>query len=290
MFRQRFVLILVVIAFAIYLVRNDEHAVPSKKATAFESTTVNHFELTKVAKDKIFLDLKTALNQSSIHSVSDILREAQGFNFKEPAGQVGPDSAYGQVLSELAARDEIQVVLETGTWDGTGSSLAIGQGLLNSGGVLFTIEAVEEKWIHAQHNLAIYPVRCLLGVGVDTANYPKIEDVETVNGMEQMHKDWRSWHAAEKRLADLYPVGLIKPICERYPVQFVHIDGAEFAGVDEYTVVRKYCDDVKFIAMDDVRTFKNFINYKKLKNDPTWKVYKENLNERNGWAVFVRAD
>ena len=290
MFHKRCVLILIVITFAIYLVRNDEQVVPSKKATTFEPLTVNPFELTKVAKDQIFLDLKTALKQPSTRSVSDILREVQGFEFKEPAGQVGPDTTYGRVLSALAARDEIQVVIETGTWDGTGSSLAIGQGLLNSGGVLFTIEAVEEQWIHAQHNLAIYPVRCLLGVGVDTTNYPKIEDVEAVNGMEQMHKDWRNWHAAEKRLSDRYPVGLIKPICERYPVQFVHIDGAEFAGIDEYNVVRKYCNDVKFIAMDDVRTFKNFINYKKLKNDPTWEVYKENVNERNGWAVFVRTD
>eukprot|EP00223_Ostreococcus_mediterraneus_P007488 CAMPEP_0179703014 /NCGR_PEP_ID=MMETSP0937-20121108/2575_1 /TAXON_ID=548131 ORGANISM="Ostreococcus mediterraneus, Strain clade-D-RCC2593" /NCGR_SAMPLE_ID=MMETSP0937 /ASSEMBLY_ACC=CAM_ASM_000575 /LENGTH=225 /DNA_ID=CAMNT_0021576167 /DNA_START=446 /DNA_END=1123 /DNA_ORIENTATION=+ len=225
-----------------------------------------------------------------MRAVAEILGNVEGFKFKEPAGQVGPDTPYGRVLREIAERPEIQVILETGTWDGTGSSLALGQGLLKSKGVLFTIEAVEEQWIHAQHNLASYPVKCLLGVGVDTTNYPTIEEVEAVLGMDQMHVDWRNWHASEKTLTDLYPVGLIKPICERYPVQFMHIDGAEFAGIAEYKVVRKYCKDVKFIAMDDVRTFKNFINYGKLKTDASWQVFKENMSERNGWAVFVRLD
>ena len=75
MFHKRCVLILIVITSAIYLVRNDEQVVPSKKATTFEPLTVNPFELTKVAKDQIFLDLKTALKQPSTCSVSDILRE-----------------------------------------------------------------------------------------------------------------------------------------------------------------------------------------------------------------------
>ena len=240
---------------------------------------------------RAYEDLRVAMLTRTMSSVADVLEKQSDFKFKEPAGQVGLDSAYGGVLREIAARREVQVILETGTWDGTGSSMALGQGLLDSDGVLFTIEAVEEQWIHAQRNLAPYPARCLLGVGVDTTNFPTIKAVERtaeVTKMNAQNEEWRNWLASEKALADLYPVGLIKPICERYPVHFVHIDGGEFSGTEEFKIVRRYCLDVKYIAMDDVNTFKNAFNYEMLKNDPMWQVYKENMEERNGWAIFRR--
>ena len=101
--------------------------------------------------------------------------------------------------------------------------------------------------------------------------------------------EWQKWHENEKSLAESYPVGLIKPICERFKVDFMHIDGGEFSGPNEFRSVRTHCLDAQFIALDDTQVYKNKANYADLAADPSWKVWKENAEDRHGWAIFVRA-
>ena len=285
--RYLFIPVSLLASFAVYII--------SRKSTTLNVYSTHSTEtcdtLSSSCKYRAYAEARAAISTRTMSSVADVLEKQTKFKFKEPAGQVGLDTAYGEVLREVATRQEVKVILETGTWDGAGSSMALGQGLLDSEGILFTIEAVEEQWIHAQRNLAPFPVRCLLGVGVDTSNFPTVRGIEQVireTKISAQNEEWRDWLVNEKALADLYPVGLIKPICERYPVHFVHIDGGEFSGVEEFKFVQRYCLDIKFIAMDDVNTFKNAVNYKRLKSDPMWRVYKENLEERHGWAVFTR--
>ena len=100
--------------------------------------------------------------------------------------------------------------------------------------------------------------------------------------------EWQKWHSGEKNLADAYPVGLIKPLCERFKVDFVHLDGGEFSGPNEYRIVRSHCKDVNFIALDDTNLYKNKANYADLAADTAWQIFKENKEDRFGWAIFVR--
>ena len=222
-------------------------------------------------------------------TVAEILEKIDGFHFKHPAGQVGRETPYGEVLYEVASSSDVNVAIETGTWDGSGSSMALGSGLKDSYGVLFTIEAVEERWIHAEHNLAQYPVKCLLGVGVDSSELPTQYEVLQNGGVgSSSEEEWTKWLEGEKAITDSYPIGLIKPICERYRVDFVHIDGGEFAGPAEFRAVRKYCKNVRYIALDDTLMYKNKANYGLLSADPQWEIMKEDPHDRQGWAVFRR--
>jgi len=240
-------------------------------------------------RHQAFLASLKALNNSDSKTAADIFEEA-GFSFDSEAGQVSPESSYGKALRQVALLKDVHVALETGTWDGSGSSLSIAKGLKESIGVLYTIEALEEKWLKAERHLSDYPVKCLLGVGVDTSFFPTIDDVVSAGGVGDAPQDeWQKWHSGEKSLAESYPVGLIKPICERFKVDFVHIDGGEFLGPNEFKSVRSHCLDVKFIALDDTQLYKNKANYADLAADTAWKVFKENAEDRNGWAIFVHA-
>ena len=239
--------------------------------------------------DAVYHASLRAVHSRPISTVAEVLEGFGCFEFKQPGGQVQPETTYGETLYGLASLPDVRVAVETGTWDGSGSSKAIGMGLKNSEGILFTIEAIEEQWIHAQHNLAELPVKCLLGIGVESSELPTELDVENDGGVGDTPKEeWIAWLTHEKALSDSYPFGLIKPLCERYKVDLVHIDGGEFAGPGELQSVRKYCKHVRYIALDDVRMYKNKGNYKILEAAEDWEIFKEDLHERQGWAVFQR--
>jgi hypothetical protein len=62
----------------------------------------------------------------------------------------------------------------------------------------------------------------------------------------------------------------------------VLIDGSEFTGRAELDETY----GAKFILLDDIRTLKNEFNYERLRADAFYTLVKENLDLRNGYAVF----
>jgi len=62
----------------------------------------------------------------------------------------------------------------------------------------------------------------------------------------------------------------------------VLIDGSEFTGSAELQELY----GAKHILLDDIRTFKNFANYERLRRDPAYAVLAENPECRNGFAAF----
>jgi hypothetical protein len=62
----------------------------------------------------------------------------------------------------------------------------------------------------------------------------------------------------------------------------VLIDGSEFTGKAELELTY----GAKFILLDDIRAFKNYENYEKLLNDPSYELIEEQLFLRNGYAIF----
>ncbi len=64
----------------------------------------------------------------------------------------------------------------------------------------------------------------------------------------------------------------------------VLIDGSEFTGKAEL-------EDVygsRFLFLDDILTFKNYENYRRLKNDRSYKLLEKSRWLRNGYAVFKK--
>jgi predicted O-methyltransferase YrrM len=67
---------------------------------------------------------------------------------------------------------------------------------------------------------------------------------------------------------------------------FVLIDGCPFSAESELAAVRHRLVPGAYIALDDVVDIKNHANYHALKNEPGVRLVWENLNLRNGAAIF----
>lgn len=65
----------------------------------------------------------------------------------------------------------------------------------------------------------------------------------------------------------------------------VLIDGSEFTGKPELDEVY----GARFLLLDDIRSFKNWENYHRLREDPSYRLVKKSRWLRNGFAVFERA-
>jgi glycosyltransferase involved in cell wall biosynthesis len=67
---------------------------------------------------------------------------------------------------------------------------------------------------------------------------------------------------------------------------FVLIDGCPFSAESELAAVRHRLVPGAYIALDDVVDIKNHANYHALKNEPGVRLVWENINLRNGAAIF----
>jgi hypothetical protein len=80
-------------------------------------------------------------------------------------------------------------------------------------------------------------------------------------------------------------IQLLKTKLGIYHFDVVLIDGSEFTGKAEM-------EDVygsRFLLLDDILTFKNHENYRRLKSDSSYELLEKSRWLRNGYAVFKRA-
>jgi hypothetical protein len=94
-----------------------------------------------------------------------------------------------------------------------------------------------------------------------------------------------TWLDEDREIAKGQPaLGLREHTHPKY--DFVLIDGCPFSAQEELAAVRNRLTPGAFIALDDVVDIKNHANYHALKNEPGVRLVWENLNLRNGAAIF----
>jgi len=214
---------------------------------------------------------------------------SKGGKFKKEEGQVNMGTEFGRVLYGLTKQNDVDLVLELGTWNGAGSSVCLGTGLAETSGFLVTVEAIEEKWLEAENNLKDLPVKCILATGVDEydAPYPSVYDVNKDGGIPGAKEiQWTKWRIGEQTVLESYPIGILKSLCQKLPFDVAYLDSGEFCGPNEFDVVLEYCTTVRYIALDDTTTFKNRKPRSKLLEHPDWELLMEDEGDRHGWALF----
>jgi hypothetical protein len=82
----------------------------------------------------------------------------------------------------------------------------------------------------------------------------------------------------------LYGIDFVKSNFVKDPFDFVLIDGGEFQGYAEFRMLK----GARFICLDDVNSYKCRFAYDELMEDSSYRLYAENWNLRNGWAVFEK--
>ena len=245
---------------------------------------------------------------SALACWEDVVRKFSPRTVSSTDGQVTSGQPFCRSLANLAAQPHVELALELGTWKGGGSSLCMGKAFARTAGRLITVEFVIDMWLQARKTLAPYPVACVLGATIPAAELPSEADVVAAGGVSAPGSPtdarWTTWLAADRKGAEAQPEGLavLEPLCKANVFDLVVLDGGEFSGIPEWAAIErdqvlaewdgatgKWTKGIRYVAMDDTRTYKNRANFKEFTASSEWTLLEGNQAERNGWAIFERA-
>lgn len=196
---------------------------------------------------------------------------------------------FGQNIAKFCEELNLQNCLEIGSWDGQGSTQCFIEGMKHNDPIqLMCIEVNPQRyqdlvnatkqydWVYPINGTSIsYDDLLCKDFDRDVWNSPynKIKaDKEVV----------RSWYNAD--LNSMHSkTGIIR---KNWIFDGVLIDGSEFTGYSEYTLLK---DSVNVFFLDDYyNAFKTRQVAWELNNNPDWEVVAGNRYLRNGYAIFKR--
>lgn len=203
-------------------------------------------------------------------------------------------------LKMMGSNPQIMDILEIGSSSGQGSTEAFVEGIRsrpNKDSVrLFCMEISKERFANlAKTYSGDTFVKCYNMSSVALGEFPSREEVvnfynstrtllnaypiETVLGWLQGDIDY-----VVSSGLDFNGINRIKEQNGINYFDLVLIDGSEFTGEREYHAIA----GARIIALDDVNAHKCFNAYQILKNHVAYRLVVENLQLRNGFAIFER--
>lgn len=232
---------------------------------------------------------KSDSEESKVESVLDVIIP----------GEIKNDSFYDS-LRALAMLPDVRTILEIGSSAGGGSTEAFVSGLQERAepANLYCMEISATRFARLRETYEAFDfVQCFNASSVPLSDFPSHQTVgafwdtvqsglraypkATVLGWLDADRDYVRSHGSDSN-----GIQLIKS--ERGIEQFdvVLIDGSEFTGEAEL----RHVYGAKYIALDDISTYKNWNNYFKLKEDPHYELIAEERSVRNGYCVFKRVE
>ena len=205
------------------------------------------------------------------------------------------NDSFASHLAKLVNLRAIKTILEIGSGSGNGSTQALLQGIRQGrrDQRLFCLEADPGHYRDLQAAVAgISGVEACFGSSVHSGQISSWKEVDAwfhenpdnrllQYGLSKVRDWWQGENQREPGISS----GWIEKIKDRHSLTFfdlVLIDGSEFTGEAELRQVY----GSRWIALDDVRAFKNWNNRQTLLKDPAYRLVKENLHLRNGFSIF----
>lgn len=201
------------------------------------------------------------------------------------------------VIKDCVRDFKPKIILEIGSWDGTGSTQAFIQSIQENKieASLYCLEAQKDRYNKLVENTKhLSFVKCyyrLSGTIKDLRSEKEISDFMDRYPYLIISQNTKEKVIGWRKQEDVWPVGVpddgIKVIKEENSIDkfdMVLLDGSEFTGVADFRMVRN--SDV--FIMDDINAMKNFENYLELNSDSNFELLKENWKYRNGYAIFWR--
>lgn len=212
---------------------------------------------------------------------------------------IAPEIQGGQfafAITKTILMNRFKTMIEIGSSSGDGSTTAFIQGMgSRPESRLFCVELSRVRFQQLQNRYKNNPqVKCY-NVG-STSSFMSREDVVDFYHITQTKKNdftldtvlgWYGSDIAYSRAAGVPTNGieLIKKENNIISFDMVLIDGSGYTSRDELRQVY----GAKCIALDDINSIKNYLNYYDLVEDPQYVLIEQNWKVRNGFAVFMRA-
>jgi hypothetical protein len=187
-------------------------------------------------------------------------------------GQINTDSKLANFLREFIADNNITKVLETGTWNGCGSTRVLYESLKDADNPKLISFETDKRYFHLASSL-----------------YTEIDWIDIIHGSIITPDDFIIAETGE------HPLWLAEDIARYntcghfdvldYEFELAFLDSTEFGGFAELKLVENLC---KYVVLDDTFT---------LKHDKSREYCLENhkciiddTDDRYGWAVFEMGD
>ncbi|WP_071190211.1 FkbM family methyltransferase [Trichormus sp. NMC-1] len=203
-------------------------------------------------------------------------------------------------IHRIARQEDIKTVLEIGSSSGEGSTEAFVMGLRENPNhpILFCMEISKPRFAELQNRYSndLF-VKCYNFSSVSLESFPKQQEVidfyrSNITNLNlyplELILSWLNQDIEYVKNSGVADSG-IKRVKQENNIDYfdvVLIDGSEFTGVAELNEVY----GAKFICLDDITTFKNYINHHKLLNDSSYILISQSTSVRNGYSVFKKKD
>lgn len=228
--------------------------------------------------------------------IGKTLRIYSDYDHTIPA-EIKNDEFY-DLISSMAAAAPVKTILEIGSSNGEGSTSAFVQGIKQNPvrPTLYCMEVSRPRFQELARRFAGEPqVRCYNVTSVPLDRFASDAEITTfyqtaTSGLNRIPlKEVLRWLDQDRRyISRLGPsrngIRMIKDENGIEGFGMVLIDGSEFSGQAELDEV--YGAD--YLLLDDIGTYKNFHNYRRLIEDSAYKLVAANEHLRNGYAAFER--
>ena len=206
-------------------------------------------------------------------------------------GEINTYDEFGETIIDIVRKNNLQTILEIGSWDGTGSTQCFIEALKTAKSPrLVCIELRKERFEDLKNNTKQYPwVECvnISTISKHTFIHSNFDEIWNSSYNKIENKDKRvvhSWYEDDMNEVFKFETGFLDNDTSFY--DGVLIDGGEFFGYSEYKLVK---DRTNVLFLDDYyNAFKTNQVARELLEDSDWEVIAGNKHWRNGYAVFRR--
>lgn len=191
-------------------------------------------------------------------------------------GQINKDSNLGKIISFLVKRIDVKTIVEIGTWNGLGSTRCILDNLNTSNQTFYTIESnitmynqaiSNNKYFYNKNNINFLYGRII-----------ELQDLDIVK-LSFTENQWLDLDRTNYKncpfVLDLLPQN----------IDLLILDGGEFSTFAEFNKLKNRS---KIVVLDDCNCRKNKSNLEYLRSSKNYKKLYEDLNDRNGWSVYIK--
>lgn len=223
-------------------------------------------------------------------------KEQSGLDLLIP-GEIKND-ALSTVLYNLAKKKKVFTILEIGSSAGEGSTESLVKGIMENTNQpkLFCIEvskarcaALKERYRYCSQ------IYCYNVSSVPVESFPSKQEIESFlkenNSVLNQYPvntvlDWLQQDIDYLKASELPQNGiqLIKQENNITVFDVVLIDGSEFTGLADLNEVY----GAEYIVLDDILAFKNWYSFKRLRQDPNYRLICSQPKLRHGFAAFQK--
>ena len=200
-------------------------------------------------------------------------------------GQINIDSNAGKLIYDIALCDNILNIVEIGTWNGMGSTKCVIEALKNRNkkANFISIELYLEMYKQAIDNLS------------NDLDYVKILNGSIVSEVDLAWLDLslidfkNDLHAQLYYNKDIEYIKTSKNIFNKIPqnIDFLILDGGEYSTYPEW---QKLKNKTSIVFLDDTAILKCSRIRKEILECGDFEIIKDDLNDRNGYSVFIKKD